>query len=247
MLVHKKEKAGVITLTLNRPEKKNALSLALMQELLSALNTLPTYTRIVLLEANGTFFSSGLDLKEGLQEPEKGPEMVAKVMTTLALLPAVTFAKVQGGAFAGGLGLVAACDIAIASREALFSLPEMRRGLIPALVHTLLEKQVPPRFLNELVFTCEPITALRAHTIGLINEVVAFEELDEMCTHRIKQILKSAPHAIQVYKKHFMHPKDLSQKFSQALELHEELRASGEAEEGIKAFLERRAPNWENF
>lgn len=244
MLIEKKENKHVVTLTLNRPDKKNALSFALMEELLAVLYALPTHTRVVLLEGAGPFFCSGLDLEEAVKEVEKGPALMAKVLQALALLPSVTIAKVHGGAFAGGLGLVASCDLAIASREATFSLPEMRRGLIPALVHILLKEQALSRFLNELVFTGEPITALRAHSIGLINEVVAVEELDEMCSHRISQVLKSAPTALQLYKKHCMHPKDLVQKFEQALQLHQQIRASGEAEEGIRAFLEKRAPNW---
>lgn len=240
----KKELSGVVTLTLNRPEKKNALSLALMEELISVLKDLPMSTRVVLLEGSGPFFCSGLDLDEALVE-RKGPALVAKVLQTLALLPAVTIAKVQGGAFAGGFGIVAACDLAIVSRESLFSLPELRRGLIPALVHVLMKEQALLRFLNELILTGEPITALRAHSIGLVNEVVAIEELDEMCMHRIKQILKSSPTGTKLYKKHCMHPKDLLQKFEKALQLHEEIRESSEAEEGIRAFIEKRAPNWQ--
>lgn len=244
-LVLKHEQLGVVTLTLNRPEKKNALSLALMEELISTLKDLSASTRIVILEGNGPFFCSGLDLEEALVEGGKGPILMSKVLQTLALLPAVTVAKVQGGAFAGGFGIVAACDLAIVARESLFSLPELRRGLIPALVHVLLKEQALPRFLNELILTGEPITALRAHSIGLVNEVVAFEELDEMCAHRIKQILKNSPAGTKLYKKHCMQPKDLLQKFEQALQLHQEIRESGEAEEGIRAFIERRAPSWQ--
>lgn len=243
-LILKKELSGVMTLTFNRPEKKNALSFALMEDLLTILQELPLSTRILILEGNGDFFCSGLDLEEALEE-RKGPLLIAKILQTLAFFPAVTLAKVHGGAFAGGFGIVAACDLAIVSRESLFSLPELRRGLIPALVYVLLKEQAQLRFLNELILTGEPITALRAHSIGLVNEVVAFEELNEMCTHRIKQILKNSPNATKLFKKHCMHTEDLQQQFEQALRLHQEVRESSEAKEGILAFIERRAPSWQ--
>jgi methylglutaconyl-CoA hydratase len=234
----------VMELTLNRPKKRNALSILLMQELLQQLRGFSTEIRLLILKGEGDFFCAGLDLEEA-HDPAKheiASALVAETLQTLAELPCVTIAYIKGGALAGGLGLVAACDITLASSEALFSLPELRRGLIPALVSTLLKRQVPLRFLNELVLTGEPITAIRAHALGLINHVVKRDEVEELISSLTESILKAAPEALRFYKKQFMQPE--KEAFTRALALHRQIRSSPEAEEGIRAFLEKRSPDW---
>lgn len=239
---------NVVKITLNRPEKRNALSMELMQQLVDQLARVPASTRIVLLEGEGPFFCAGLDLAEGAQAEwrEKTSELVSKSLLAIAKVPCATVAYVRGGAYAGGLGLMAACDLVIASREASFALPELRRGLIPALVHALLHLQVPERFLQEMILTGEAITAVRAHSIGLVNQVISHEEKDKVLKQLFDNILKAAPGALTTYKKDLLQRDKLEASFAQALQLHREVRNNPEAEEGLKAFNEKRHPSWIN-
>lgn len=240
MSILKEEKNGILYITLNRPEKKNALSLQMMQELSSILISIPETVRILVLEAKGSFFCAGLDLDDVMQYGEKCTKTMAEVFQALISCSAVTLVKVRGGAMAGGLGLVAACDFAYASSESLFSLPEMRRGLVPALVHTLLKRQCPARFLNELIFTGEPVIAAKAYVMCLINGVFGADDLERNCLKTITKILKSAPHAVKMYK-----VRQEKIDFTEALRLHAELFAFGEVEEGLRAFQEKRLPKWD--
>lgn len=235
----------VIQISLNRPEKKNALSLKLIQELSGALKSLPKDTRILILKGEGDFFSAGLDLHD-LQASDLAlfSTHVADLFYALATLPCVTLASIHGGAFAGGLGLVAACDLAIASRESMFALPELKRGVLPTLVYALLKRQVPIRFLNELILTAEPITAVRAHSIGMINQVISFEETDVYLRNLTGQILKNAPETMRAYKKHLQFDKDLKHDFEDSLELHKSMQGSKEMAEGLASFMEKRQPSW---
>lgn len=228
----------ILRITLNRPEKRNALSIALMEELLKAIDQVTEKTRLVLFEGKGEFFCAGLDLSEA--ENDRGSELVAAVLKSITQIPCATLAYVHGGAMAGGLGLMAACDLAIASRNSFFSLPELRRGLIPALVHQIISSQVPKKFLQELIFLGEPITAVHAHTIGLINTVITHEEKDNVIGVWIEYILKAAPNALKTYKKNFLH----SDSFDKALTLHKKVKQDQEAKEGIDAFLDKRHPYW---
>lgn len=239
LLIVKNLAPHVVQITLNRPEKRNALSSALMEALLEAIQQ-TSGARVLILDGAGPFFCAGLDLEEGLSSSE----LIARLLYILATLPCVTIASVHGGAYAGGLGLASACDLVLASREALFALPELRRGLLPALVYQLLQDQVQRRFLHELILTGEAITAVRAHTIGLVNQVIAFEEREEMVHVYVQQVLKAAPHAVQLYKKRLYQKPDLETAFQHALALHQEARSSSEAAEGLQAFREKRSPSW---
>jgi methylglutaconyl-CoA hydratase len=236
----------VVLLKLNRPEKRNALSIALMQELLKHLRGIERETRVLVLMGEGHFFCAGLDLEEAQESDlhETASGLIAETLETLACVPCATLAYIEGGALAGGLGLAAACDLTLATQEARFSLPELRRGLIPALVTALLRKQVPERFFNEMVFTGEAISADRAHALGIINHVISREESEQILRSLLDQLLKSAPEALSFYKKHFMN-RDLKNLIAEALQLHREVRSSPEAQEGIQAFLEKRPASWQ--
>jgi methylglutaconyl-CoA hydratase len=234
---------------LDRPEKKNALSLKLIQKLMKTFKEIPEDTRVLVLRGEGDFFCSGLDLHE-LQSADAASftEAVKELFYTLATLPCITIAVVHGGAFAGGLGLIAACDLVIASRESMFALPELKRGVVPSLVFALLKRQIPFRFLQELILVGEPITAVRAHAIGLINEVIALEETDSYLHNLIGQLLRNAPEAMFAYKKHFGlglgGDSTLLQDLNHALELHRSMLGSKESLEGLASFIEKRPPSW---
>lgn len=237
---------GVFVLSLNRPEKRNALSIELLRELLNALREVPATARVLILQGEGDFFCAGLDLNEAKEKSlqEEMSALMAEVLKTLLELPLATLAYVHGGAYAGGMGLVAASDLAIASRESLFSLPELRRGLVPAFVYFLLEGQVSSRFLNELILIGEPITAIHAHAMGLLNRVIGKEEKESTLRDLSAHLLKNAPLALGTYKRDLMHKGSFQTPFSKALELHRKVREGGEAEEGVRAFFEKRPPSW---
>lgn len=232
---------NVVHIFLNRPEKKNALSLEMMNQILSTLLTLPESTRVLVLEARGSFFCSGMDLDEVMKYGQECSHRMGEVFTALVNLPCVTVAKVNGGAFAGGLGLVAACDMAFASSDAVFALPELQKGLVPVFVCSLLKGQCHPRFLNELILTGDKITAPKAESAGLINHAVA--DLDQAVSEAIQKLLKNAPQATKLFKKHFM-PRDLQTLFAKAYDLHSVVLATGESKEGLLASLEKRPPKW---
>src|SRR3954453_14816916 len=172
------EQRGPFTiLTLNRPERRNALSLELMSELCRAIdgaNADPT-RRAIILRGAGEGFCAGLDLKEAQARGshESSAKSVATMLKTLHQSNLVTIAAVHGHAMAGGAGLMAACDLALVASGTKIGYPEVGRGLVPALLSTLLRHQVGDRRLRELFLTAEPITAERAYELGLVNRVVS--------------------------------------------------------------------------
>lgn len=240
-LIEIKVSSDVVHVFLNRPEKKNALSLEMMAKLVDVLSTLPQSTRVLVLEARGDFFCSGMDLDDVIKYGKECTERMGEVFALLAGLPCVTLAKVKGGALAGGLGLVAACDIAIASSDAVFSLPELQKGLVPAFVCSLLKGQCHPRFLNEMILTGAKITAAEAEAAGVINH--ATQDLEDFSSKMIEKFLKNAPQATRLFKKHFIE-RDLQVLFKKAHELHAEVLSTGESKEGLQAALEKRMPDW---
>lgn len=240
-LIEIKTSLNVVQILLNRPEKKNALSLDMMKQLLFALSTLSQSTRVLVIEGKGDFFCSGMDLDDVIKYGKECTELMGQVFTKLAELPYITLAKVRGGAYAGGLGLVAACDIAITSDDAVFALPELQKGLVPAFVCSLLKGQCHPRFLNEMILTGEKITAVEAKQAGVINHVV--QDLDKVTTDILEKLLRNAPQATKLFKKHFIE-RDLQVPFKKAYEIHSQVLSTGESKEGLQAALEKRVPIW---
>lgn len=207
----------VVHIFLNRPEKKNALSLEMMGQLLEVLKSVEG-ARVVVLEGRGDFFCSGMDLEDVKKYGSKCAEKMGEVFLALTALPCVTIAKVRGGAVAGGLGLVASCDMAFASEESIFALPELQKGLVPAYVSSLLKGQCQPRFLNEMVLTGDRISVEKAVQAGLINHVA--ENLDLV----ISKLLKNAPLPTELFKKNFIQ-RDLRESFKKAAALHAQVSA----------------------
>lgn len=243
---------SIIMVTLNRPDKCNALNIALMEELSFTFEELykDPSQRIVILNAQGSAFCTGLDLKETADPAltEKSAMFVARLFRAIYLSPLVTIAAVQGDALAGGAGLVAACDMALASKEARFGFPETRRGLVAAQVATLLRRQISMRNVRELLLTGESIDAQKALSIGLINRVVDKEQLLIEATALANQVLQGAPTATRETK-HLLHSLDSSSFYDElkiALTFYENSRNSEEAKEGLAAFFEKRKPSWNN-
>lgn len=242
---------GVAQVMLNRPEKRNALNIPLLEALCETLDKLSADAgvRVIVLGGEGSVFCSGLDLAEA-QEPERAhrsAELIARALETVYNAPKATIARVQGGAIAGGCGLMTACDFAIAEVGAKFGYPEVRRGLVAGLVMTLLANQLPERMVRELLLSGEIIDGERAEAIGLINRAVPTDCLDEQVGLVVDQVLMGAPDAIRITKRFLdaLRPTALRQGLEEALALHVEVRNSADAQEGMRAFTEKRPPRWQ--
>ena len=241
---------ATVLLTLNRPERRNALTIELMEALCQKLEALALepQRRVVILSGAGSAFCTGLDLTEAadVDLAERSAECVARTFETILRSPLICIAAAQGAALAGGAGLLACCDLAIASKDFLIGFPEVRRGLIPALVATVLRDRLRDHDLRELLFVAEPIDAQRALAIGLINHVVPPDRLLLGAHSLAAKILKGAPGAVRQTKKLLreLSGVDPSQLFAQALTVHKEARRSHEASEGLAAFKAKREPNW---
>jgi methylglutaconyl-CoA hydratase len=240
----------VAVLTLNRPDRRNALSIELMQTLCSTFDALAAEPRrrAVLLRGAGTGFCSGLDLNEAAdaQLAERGADWIARLFTTVKNSPLVTVAVAHGAAFAGGAGLLACCDFALASDDVQIGFPEVRRGLIPALVAGLLKSRLRDGDLNELFLIAEPISAERALTMGLVHRIVTSDQLFAEALSVVSTVLKGGPLAVRETKRWLneLHGLEGSSWCHQALDAHKRARHGDEALEGLQSFLERRKPNW---
>lgn len=237
---------GVKQIVLNRPEKRNALSLELLEQLSNVVEEADE--RVLIFQGAGPVFCAGLDLEEAQNENQvrRGAELVARMLEEIYSSNAVTIAAVHGAALAGGAGLVAACDLAVMSNNAQIGFPETRRGLVAALVSMVLRRRLTGRALSELLLLGESIKAERALEIGLVQRVVPESQLQETALQLAQQVLKGAPSAI-VHTKGLIdatNPDSLESDLVQALEAHLKARYSSEATEGIRAFLEKREPSW---
>jgi len=247
---------GVVRLTLNRPDVHNAFDDRLIAELTQALESLgeDDGVRAVVLTGAGKSFSAGADLNwmcrmAGYSDEENlaDARALARLMQTLNELPKPTVARVNGAALGGGTGLVACCDIAIASDKASFGTTEARLGIIPAVIGPYVIAAIGPRQAKRLMLTGERIPASEAARIGLVHEVAPAEGLDAAINAVLDDLLRCGPKAIAAAKRLVRDltgrpitaemVDDMAQRIAQ-------LRATAEARDGIVAFLEKRRPAW---
>lgn len=233
----------VLILSLNRPDKRNALNIPLVESLLDTIEGVKD-KRVLILKGEGPVFCSGLDLQEAADKAvaEHSSLSIARLLNALSSTPLITIAAVHGAAVAGGAGLMAACDFVLADSKTLFGFPEVRRGLVAAQVLPFLKRQLKERDLRQLLLLGELIDAERALEIGLINRIVDQEKLLEEALRLSASILQCAPNALAETK--LMLEGSTSEELKKALEIHRIARTSDEAQEGISAFLEHRPPNW---
>ena len=245
-----KQTPQVTLVTLNRPERRNALTVELMTELTAAIEkaTADASQRVLILRGAGAAFCTGLDLKEAaeMHEAHASAEMVAKTLVALSQTRLITIAMVHGAAVAGGAGIMSACDFVIAAEGTKIGYPEVRRGLVAGLVMTFLRRQLRERDLRELVLTSELIDAKRAQEIGLVNRVVPPNELENAARNIASAILQGAPSAIANSKRLIeeLWSSSVAEDVAVALRHHIKARESDEAREGIAAFLEKRPAKW---
>ena len=239
----------ITLVTLNRPERRNALTLELLTELVAAIKVASdeAHERILILRGAGAAFCTGLDLKAATpQNAHATAEMVAKALLALSQTRLVTIAAVHGAAVAGGAGIMSACDFVIAAEGTKIGYPEVRRGLVPGLVMTFLRRQIGERNMSELLLGSELIAAERAKEIGLVNRVVSQENLMSEAQKFADSVLQGAPGALAQTKRLIeeLWWRSVKEDVDLALKYHMQARESHEAREGIAAFNERRAPNW---
>ncbi|MQA61327.1 MAG: enoyl-CoA hydratase [Actinophytocola sp.] len=253
-LVHYTTGRGVATITLDSPQNRNALSAQLRRELKAHLTTAidAEDVRVIVLDHTGPVFCAGMDLKEargegaGDQGVNEFPQLLSQIMTS----PKPVIAKLAGPARAGGVGIVAAADIAVAAREASFAFSEVRIGVVPAVISIPVLPRLLPRAAHELFLTGEKFGADRAEQIGLINAAVAADSLDKTVESYVTALAAGGPQAVAATKELLRGGPDaataagLESRFNDMLALSAQFFASEEGQEGITAFVQKRKPNW---
>lgn len=248
---------GVAQLVLNRPDVHNAFDDIMIGELIAALDSFATnpQVRVLLLRSNGKNFSAGADLGWMRSMAEKNYDdnlldagELAKLMQKLDNFPAPTIALVQGAAFGGAVGLVACCDIAIASDKSSFCLSEVKIGLMPAVISPYVVRAIGERASRRYFLTAERFFAAEALHLGLLHKMVSDDELHGVSDAMVQTLLANSPAAVKA-------AKDLiftvaNQPTTQAL-IDETsrriaaIRVSSEGQEGLSAFLQKRTPAWQ--
>lgn len=250
--------ADVTTLALNRPETHNAFDAELIQQLTAALEALDKddSVRAVIITGTGSTFSAGADLnwmrsmaKASESENLQDSLQLAKLMRTLNYLSKPTIARVNGAAYGGGVGLIACCDIAIGIEATKFSLSEVKLGLVPAVISPYVISAIGLRHARRLFLSAEIFDSALALRIGLLHETVPHAQLDESIDKTLHWLLKGGPSAQTEAKKLALRISGNS--FENAEKTDQEnaaliakLRVSAEGQEGLNAFLEKRAADW---
>ena len=252
-LLLRSDEGGVTTLTLNRPAARNALSVGLMSALQDALDEIARDARVkvVILAANGPAFCAGHDLKEMRARPGRGAYQAlfaqcSRMMMAITRLPKPVIAKVHGIATAAGCQLVATCDLAIAARPARFATPGVNIGLFCSTPMVALSRAVGRKAAMEMLLTGEMIDAERAQQLGLVNRVVEPDRLEAEVAALARLIASKSPLTLAIGKEAFYRQVelDLAAAYEYASEVMTRNMMARDAEEGIDAFLEKRAPNW---
>jgi methylglutaconyl-CoA hydratase len=248
----------VATVTLNRPEVRNAFNQAAIAELALAFDELGRndMVRAIVLAANGAAFCAGGDLNwmkqmaaysdaENLADAGK----LADMLRTIYLCPKPVVAKIQGDCYAGGMGLAAACDIAVAAEEASFCLSEVKLGLIPATISPYVIKSMGENAARRYFLTAERFSAAEAHRIGFVHELAQAGALDASVAAIVKALVSNSPNAVRQAK---VLVRDIAGKpvddalLADTAQRIAAVRASLEAREGVASFLEKRKPSWLN-
>jgi methylglutaconyl-CoA hydratase len=240
--------AGVRTITLDSPHNANALSSRLLAQLKAELEraTSDPAVRVVVLTGAGKVFCSGADLKEARATPTAAAPVMAAVLELLWDSPKPVICRVNGAARAGGIGLVAAADIAIAPHSASFAFSEVRIGVVPAVISVPCLRRMPSRAAAEYFLTGELFDAKRAAEIGLVTKAVAADDLDAETERYARMLLRGAPRALAATKEVLRNGQ--ADGFAVGLTTMAELSAtffgSDEAREGMAAFAAKRDPAW---
>jgi methylglutaconyl-CoA hydratase len=249
------KKDGVATITLTRPEVKNAFNDVMLDELLDVYRKLEADddARVIVLTGEGNSFCAGADLNYmkhtvnyTFEENFADSMKIADVMELIHTIRKPTVARVNGYAIGGGAGLMAANDIVIASKEAVISLSEVKIGLVPACISPYVIMRAGPGACREFFLTGERMKAKKACRLGLVNEVVDDDELDESIGKVAKRLKSSGPEALRVCKELLdnVSGMPLAEAKEYTAKVIAEVRVSDEGQEGMSSFLEKRKPAW---
>lgn len=247
------DERSVARLTLDRPDVRNAFDAELIAEISDRILTLPVETRVLVLSGAGKAFSAGADLnwmksmasysqEENIADSKKLQQMFSAL--DHCRVPVV--GRIHGAAIAGATGLVACCDIAIASEETQFAFTEVKIGLIPAVISPYVVRKVGYPFARAAFLTAERFDANRAHEVGLVHKVVPLDALDTAVDGVVADLLAGGPQALRqarilVDSIVGKEPDDVA---DQTIAMIAERRTSEEGQEGIASFLEKRTPRW---
>jgi methylglutaconyl-CoA hydratase len=249
---------GVATVTLNRPERRNAFDDALIAELARLFVKLArdSAVRVVVLTGAGPAFSAGADINwmrrtAGYSQRENRADAMhlARLLHRLDTLPKPTVARINGAAYAGAIGLVCACDIAIAAADATFAISEVRLGLLPATIAPYVTRTIGPRQARRFNLTGEALSADEALRIGLVHKIAPAAQLDAAVGDVVAALLQGAPGAQAKAKRMIaaVAGKPITPAvMTRTAEAIAEVRASAEGREGLAAFLEKRKPSFRN-
>jgi methylglutaconyl-CoA hydratase len=241
-------------ITLNRPDKRNAISYELIDDVLRALAEVEeSPAQILILAGSGKAFCSGMDLDNLRSITGRTPEdnladsaTMARLFRTLYEFPKVTIAAVNGPAIAGGCGLATLCDFTLASTEAKFGYTEVKIGFLPAIVSTFLLRQVGEKQARDLLLTGRIISAEEAFRMGLATEVVAADKLQERARELAASLLQNSPASLLATKRLLKEysGQELDRQIDQAVEENARIRGTEDFREGVTSFLEKRSPRW---
>jgi methylglutaconyl-CoA hydratase len=255
-LVRVARSGAVATLTLDRPEVRNAFNDDLIAQLTAAFRQLggEPDVRCIVLAASGTAFCAGADLNwmkrmadYTREENHEDAGRLAEMLRTIFECPKPTVARVQGDAYAGGMGLVAACDIAVAADTVNFCLSEVKLGLIPATISPYVIRAMGPRAAHRYFLTAERFGAAEALRIGYVHEVVAADRLDAKVAEITAALCAAGPEAMKACKRlvQDVAGRDITAELiADTVSGIADIRASAEGREGVQSFLGKRKPNW---
>jgi len=244
---------GIAWLTLNRPQARNALSMALMQALVEELAAIAqdATVKLVVIGGGGPAFCAGHDLRELRSDPERSAyqatfELCSRLMTSIVRLAKPVIARVHGVATAAGCQLVASCDLAVAAESARFATPGVNIGLFCSTPMVALSRAVGRKAAMEMLLTGELIDARRAHALGLVNRVVPEADLDAAVVALAGQIVAKSPLTLAIGKEAFYRQAEmgLDDAYAYASEVMTRNMLARDAAEGIDAFLSKRQPEW---
>jgi methylglutaconyl-CoA hydratase len=249
------ESGSIRTITLNRPERRNAMTPEMQMELIGALQeAAQSDCRVLVLAGAGEAFCSGLDLSalQGMQdksavEHRTDAERVARLFLALFEMPMPTIAAVHGAAIAGGTGLATICDFTLAAPAAKFGFTEVRIGFVPALVSAFVTLQIGDKRSRDLLLTGRLFDAAEAYRLGLVNEIVAPERLAERVRELAEVLIANSPESLKATKQLMaaQHRAWLDVAIAKGLEANAISRETEDFREGVAAFLEKRKPVWE--
>lgn len=244
----------ISTLTLTRPDKRNAICHALIDDFMAALNEVEhSPAQLLIVRAEGKAFSAGMDLEDlkklathTAEENHEHSRRVASLFQALYEFPKTTLAAVQGAAVAGGAALATLCDFTVASTAASFGYTEVRIGFVPAIVSAFLIRQVGEKHVRDLLLTGRILSAEEAYRMGLVNRLVAPEKLADEVQALATQLMENSPASLRATKAllRLYAGETVHNDIHTGMEANADMRKTADFAEGVRSFLERRKPRW---